>query len=208
MEAMDRIYTARPYYGSRKMVVELGKQGLLVNRKKVSRLMKKMGIVAQYQKPNLSKANKTHKKYPYLLRDLKPSAPNQVWSTDITYIPLRTGFLYLVAIIDWYSRYVISWRISNTLDTRFCLEALEEALQTGCPEIFNSDQGVQFTAEAFTSVLERKGIKISMDGKGRALDNIFIERFWRSLKYEDIYIKRYENGKEAVIGISTYTHIS
>jgi len=204
MEAMDKIYTAHPYYGSRKMVIELGKQGLLVNRKRASRLMKKMGIEAQYQKPNLSKANKMHKKYPYLLKNFKPSAPNQVWSTDITYIPLRTGFLYLVAIIDWYSRYVISWRISNTLDIRFCMEALEEALLTGCPEIFNSDQGVQFTAEAFTSVLEKKGIKISMDGKGRALDNIFIERFWRSLKYEDVYIKRYENGKEAIIGISTY----
>lgn len=186
------------------MVIELGKQGLSVNRKKVSRLMKKMRIEAQYQKPSLSKANKMHKKYPYLLRDFKPSAPNQVWSTDITYIPLRSGFLYLVAIIDWYSRYVISWRISNTLDTRFCLEALEEALLTGSPEIFNSDQGVQFTTEAFTSALEKRSIKISMDGKGRALDNIFIERFWRSLKYEDIYIKKYENGKEAVIGITAY----
>jgi len=204
MEKIDRIYTDHPYYGSRRMLIELKKSGLLINRKRISRLMKQMGVEAMYQKPNLSKANKVHKKYPYLLRNFTPSAPNQVWSVDITYIPLKTGFLYLVAIIDWYSRYIISWRISNTLDSRFCLEALKEALQSESPEIFNSDQGVQFTSEIFTSVLEKKGVKISMDGKGRAIDNIFIERFWRSLKYEDIYIKRYENGKEASTGIASY----
>ena len=166
--------------------------------------MKKMGIEAMYPKRNLSKANKAHRKYPYLLNNFKVERPNQVWSVDITYIPLGKGFLYLVAIIDWYSRYVISWRISNTLDSRFCIEALEEALLSGSPEIFNSDQGVQFTSYLFLNVLERKGIKISMDGKGRALDNIFIERFWRSLKYEDVYIKRYENGVTAHIGIRQY----
>lgn len=205
MAEIDKIYTKRPYYGSRKIKIELVKLGLIVNRKRITRLMKIMCIEAMYQKPNLSKANKAHKKYPYLLRDFKPTEPNQVWSIDITYIPLGKGFLYLVAIIDWFSRYIISWRISNTLDTRFCIEALEEAIhQHGCPEIFNSDQGVQFTSEAFIAVLEKNSIKISMDGKGRAIDNIFIERFWRSLKYEDIYIKRYENGKEAHIGIREY----
>lgn len=205
MAEIDKLYTGHPYYGSRKMKVELGKLGIIVNRKRVTRLMKKMGIEAMYQKPNLSKANKGHKKHPYLLKNFRPTAPNQVWSIDITYIPLNRGFLYLVAIIDWYSRYIISWRLSNTLDTRFCIETLEEALQQqGCPEIFNSDQGVQFTSEAFIAVLEKNDIKISMDGKGRAIDNIFIERFWRSIKYEDIYIKRYENGKEAHIGIRKY----
>lgn len=204
MEEMDKLYTEHPYYGSRRMVVELKKKGYIVNRKRVTRLMKKMGIEAIYPKPNLSKANKEHQKFPYLLNNFKASAPDQVWSVDITYIPLRTGFLYLVAIIDWYSRYVLSWRLSNTLDVGFCLEALEEALEKGTPEIFNSDQGVQFTSDAFTSILKRRGIQISMDGKGRALDNIFIERLWRSVKYEDVYIKRYEDGPEAYRGISLY----
>lgn len=204
MEEIDKIYTRHPYYGSRRIAVELKKIGQVVNRKKVRRLMEKMGIEAIYQKPNLSKANKEHKKYPYLLNGVTPSRPNQVWSADITYIPLKGGFLYLAAVIDWYSRCIISWRISNTLDSRFCVEMLEEALKKGTPEIFNTDQGVQFTAETFTGVLEKREIKISMDGKGRAIDNIFIERFWRSLKYEDVYLKRYENGKEAIQGINSY----
>lgn len=203
-EDIDKLYTKHPYYGSRRMRVELQKLGWTVGRKRTSRLMSEMGINAQYPKPNLSKPNKAHKKYPYLLKGVVPIKPNQVWSADITYIPLDKGFLYLMAVIDWYSRKVISWRLSNTLDTRFCVEALEEALQTGFPEIFNTDQGVQFTSEEFIKILEDLGIKISMDGKGRALDNIFIERFWRSLKYEDIYIKRYESGKEAHIGIKLY----
>ena len=204
MHAIDKIYTEVPYYGSRKLVVDLKKVGLLVNRKRVSLLMRKMGIETQYSKPNLSKADKAHKKYPYLLKNFRPTCNMQVWSIDITYIPLRSGFLYLVAIIDWHSRYVVSWRLSNTLDVRFCLEALNEALCQGRPEIFNSDQGVQFTCETFLTRLEQEGIKISMDGKGRALDNIFIERFWRSLKYEDIYLKRYESGEEAWMGIKEY----
>lgn len=204
MEAIDKIYTERPYYGSRKMVEQLKKERIFVNRKRVSLLMKKMGIEALYRKPNLSKPNKAHKKYPYLLKNFVPSKPIQVWSIDITYIPLRNGFLYLVAIIDWYSRYIVSWRLSNTLDVRFCLEALDEAFSYGRPDIFNSDQGVQFTCEIFIRSLEEALVKISMDGKGRALDNVFIERFWRSLKYEDIYLKRYETGEEALAGIHAY----
>lgn len=205
MKAIDQLYTGHPYYGSRRMKIELKKLGRSIGRKKVSSLMEKMGLIAQYPKPNLSKPNKAHKKYPYLLKDLKIVKINQVWSVDITYIPMNKGFLYLVAIIDWYSRKILSWRLSNTLDNRFCIEALKEALkENGCPEFFNMDQGVQFTSEMFLEVLEKLGIKISMDGKGRALDNILIERFWRSLKYEDIYIKRYETGEEAFIGICSY----
>lgn len=166
--------------------------------------MRLMGLEAIYPKPNLSKADAEHKKYPYLLRDVKINFPGHVWSTDITYIRLDGGFAYCTAVIDWYSRYVISWRVSNTLDTGFCLEALEEALETGKPEIFNTDQGVQYTSIAFTSMLEKEGIKISMDGKGRALDNIFVERLWRSLKYEDIYLKDYCSVKEARQGIEKY----
>ena len=182
MNLIDQEYTAHPFYGSRRMLAWLRDQGYRVNRKRVQRLMQTMGLEAIYPKPNLSKADKGHKKYPYLLRGVKAGFPGHIWSTDITYIKLAGGFAYCTAIIDWYSRYVISWRVSNTIDCSFCLEALEEALENGKPEIFNTDQGVQFTSIAFTSMLERSSIRISMDGRGRALDNIFVERLWRSLK--------------------------
>lgn len=204
MEIIDKVYTERPYYGSRKMVIALKRQGHIVNRKRVVRLMRLMGLEVFYPKPNLSKAVADHKKYPYLLRGVVITRRNQVWSTDITYIPLKGGFLYLVAVIDWYTRFVLSWRLSNTLDNSFCIEALQEAFRYGQPEIFNTDQGVQFTSTSFTQILEDHNIKISMDGKGRALDNIFCERLWRTVKYENVYIKRYECGIEAVKGIAEY----
>lgn len=204
MEQIDRIYTAYPFYGSRRMVVLLAQQGHHVNRKRIVRLMRLMGLEAVYPKPNLSKAAHGVKKYPYLLRGVAISARNQVWSTDITYIPLKGGFLYLTAVIDWHTRYVLSWRISNTLDVTFCIEVLEEALKKGKPVIFNTDQGCQYTSHDFIHVLESHQIQISMDGKGRALDNIFVERLWRTIKYEDVYIKRYENGLEAVNGLKAY----
>ncbi len=163
-----------------------------------------MGIEAIYPKPKLSQRNKEHKVYPYLLRNISIDRPNQVWSTDITYIPLQEGFMYLVAIIDWYSRYVISWRLSNTLSNDFCIEALEDALSQGLPDIFNTDQGVQFTSNDFTNCLIDADVKISMDGKGRALDNIFVERLWRSVKYENIYLKDYQNGHELYRGLEEY----
>lgn len=192
MRLIDQQFTKDPCYGRRRMTAWLNNQGYSVNTKRVRRLMILMGLEAIYQKPNLSKRNPEHKIYPYLLRDLKIDRPNQVWSTDITYIPMRGGFIYLTAVIDWYSRYVLSWKLSNTLDARFCVEALEEALRLGTPEIFNTDQGVQFTSSSFTSVLIEAGIRISMDGRGRALDNIFIERLWRTIKYEYIYIHDHE----------------
>ncbi len=204
MSFIDRQHIQTPFFGSRKMVVELRKNGYIINRKRVQRLMKKMGISAIYPKRSLSQRNKAHKIYPYLLKDVKIDAPDFVWSTDITYIQLREGFLYLVAIIDWYSRYVLSWRLSNTLDVSFCLEALEEALDKGTPVIFNSDQGSQFTSKDFTQILLDKGIKISMDGRGRVFDNIFIERLWRSVKYEDVYLRGYETCKETIDGLSRY----
>jgi putative transposase len=204
MSFIDRQHMQTPFFGSRKMVVELRKNGYIVNRKRVQRLMKKMGISAIYPKRSLSQRNKAHKIYPYLLKDVKIDTPNLVWSTDITYIQLREGFLYLVAIIDWYSRYVLSWRLSNTLDVSFCLEALEEALDKGTPTIFNSDQGSQFTSKDFTRILLDKGIKISMDGRGRVFDNIFIERLWRSVKYEDVYLKGYETCEEIIDGLGSY----
>jgi putative transposase len=204
MSFIDRQHIQTPFFGSRKMVVELRKSGYIVNRKRVQRLMKKMGISAIYPKRSLSQRNKAHKIYPYLLKDVKIDTPNFVWSTDITYIQLREGFLYLVAIIDWYSRYVLSWRLSNTLDVSFCLEALEEALSKGTPAIFNSDQGSQFTSKDFTQILLDKGIKISMDGRGRVFDNIFIERLWRSVKYENVYLKGYETCEETIDGLGSY----
>ncbi len=204
MELIDRQYLKTPFYGSRKMVIFLDSEGYLVNRKRVQRLMRLMDIQAIYPKPNLSQRRQDHKIYPYLLNDLKIDKPNLVWSTDITYIPLRQGFLYLVAIIDWYSRYVLSWKLSNTLDVSFCIEALKEALSKGCPSIFNSDQGSQFTSNDHTQVLLDKGIKISMDGKGRAFDNIFIERLWRTVKYEEVYLKGYETGRDAIEGLEKY----
>lgn len=204
MGLIDDLYTAHPFYGSRRMTVEMGKQGHKVNRKRVIRLMRLMSLEAFYPKPKLSIADKESKKYPYLLGNFEPKAPNQVWSTDITYIPVKGGFLYLVAIMDWFSRYVLSWRLSNTLDNQFCLDALERAFEQGIPEIFNSDQGVQFTSREFIKMLEERGIKVSMDGKGRAFDNIFVERLWRTVKYEEVYIKRYETGSGAQEGLGAY----
>lgn len=204
MELIDREYTKHPFFGSRKMTAALRRAGHQINRKRVVRLMREMGLEAIYPKPNLSKALLQDKKYPYLLKDLKILAPNHVWSTDITYIPVKGGFLYLTAIMDWFTRYVISWRLSNTMDVGFCLEALEEALTKGKPEIFNSDQGSQFTSKEFTEALIKQDIRISMDGKGRAFDNIFVERLWRTVKYEEVYIKRYESGLDANQGLKAY----
>jgi len=204
MRVIDEIYLKHPFFGYRRMSVWLQNMGYNVNRKRILRLMKLMGIEAIYPKKSLSASKEGAKKYPYLLKDVVIEESNQVWSTDITYIPLKNGFLYLVAIIDWYSRYILSWELSNTLDEQFCLETLEKALKIATPKIFNSDQGVQFTGNKFTGILERFGIKISWDGRGRWLDNIFIERFWRSLKQEVIYINRYESGKEAAFGIANY----
>jgi putative transposase len=204
MRLIDEQYMRTPFYGWPRMTVYLQNQGYTINHKRVQRLMHKMDIQAIYPKPSLSKANPEHKVYPYLLRELTITHPNQVWSTDITYIPMRNGFMYLVAVIDWYSRYVLAWQLSNTLDSPFCVEVLHQALQRGKPDIFNTDQGVQFTASAFITVLEKAGIRISMDGKGRALDNIFIERLWRSVKYEDIYLKDYVTVPALFLGLDQY----
>lgn len=204
MEEIDREYLKYPFYGTRKMTEVLKQQGYEVNRKRIKRLYQLMGIQAIGPKPNTSKAVKGHKIYPYLLRNLKTERINQVWATDLTYIPMPTGFMYLMAVIDLYSRKVISWRVSNSMDTDFCCSVLNEALQTGKPEIFNTDQGSQFTSEAFTDILNRNNIKISMDGKGRAIDNIFIERLWRSVKYEYLYLNRPETCKELYKGLNQY----
>ena len=202
---IDRQYLATPFYGARKIAVALKKQsGLTVNRKRVRRLMQLMGIRAVYRRPRTSKPAPEHEVYPYLLRDLKITRPNQVWAADITYIPMSRGFLYLMAIIDWYSRYVISWRLSNILDSDFCVAALEEALSRGAPEIFNTDQGCQFTGEVFTRLLKEHDVRISMDGKGSYNDNLFIERLWRTVKYEEVYLKAYEDGREARISLREY----
>jgi putative transposase len=204
MRLIDEQYMACPFYGSRRMTAWLIERGEAVNRKRVQRLMRVMGLEAIYPKPRLSAAGRRHKVYPYLLRGVKIERPDQVWSTDITYVPMTAGFMYLAAVIDWYSRYVVAWRLSNTLDGSFCLEMLEEALRGGKPEIFNTDQGVQFTAEAFTRRLETAGVAVSMDGRGRALDNVFVERLWRSVKYEDIYIRGYEAVPELHRGLGRY----
>ena len=205
MKMIDQEYTRAPFYGSRKITVRLNKQLLeKVNRKRVVRLMKKMGLQAIYPHKKTSIPDHQHKKYPYLLRNLSITHPNQVWATDITYIPMRQGFMYLTAIMDWYSRFVITWQLSNTLDGLFCLEALKSALQQGTPEIFNTDQGAQFTAQAFTNELEAVGVLVSMDGRGRAYDNIFVERLWRTIKYEDIYIKDYVSVIELQNGLEDY----
>ena len=202
---IDEEYTRRPFYGSRKMVVFLKTAGHSVNRKRVQRLMRQMGLAGMAPGPNTSSPHREHKIYPYLLRGVSVVGPNQVWSTDITYIRLAHGFAYLVAIIDWYSRRVLSWRISNTMEAVFCVDCLEQALRThGKPEIFNSDQGSQFTSEAFTCVLIREGIVISMDGRGRAFDNIFVERLWRSVKHEDVYLKGYATMGELTVGLAEY----
>ena len=204
MAQLDRQYLKTPFYGSRKMTAWLRVQGHRVNRKRVRRLMRVMGLEAIYRRPNTSKPAPEHKIYPYLLRGVAVHRVNQVWTADITYIPMAKGFLYLVAIMDWHSRYVLSWRLSNTMDVDFCVEALQEALSQGQPEIFNTDQGSQFTSQAFTGLLLEQGIQVSMDGKGRYLDNIFVERLWRSLKYEEVYLKAYQTGTEARQGIDTY----
>jgi len=204
MRRIDEQYTARPSYGSRRMTVWLNEQGEAVNRKRVQRLMRVMGLEAIYPKPRLSLPGKGHRIYPYLLRGVKVERRDQVWSTDITYVPMPSGFMYLAAVIDWYSRYVIGWRLSNTLDGSFCLEMLEDALRVGKPEVFNTDQGVQFTAAAFTGRLESAGVAVSMDGRGRALDNVFVERLWRSVKYEDIYIQGYDTVPGLRRGLSRY----
>src|SRR5262249_11256347 len=204
MRLIDRQYTEQPVFGSRRMAVWLQGQGHQVNRKRVQRLMRLMGLEAIYPRPKLSLPGGGHKVYPYLLRDLRVERADQVWSTDITYVPLPSGFMYLAAIIDWHSRYVIAWRLSNTLDGGFCLEMLDEALSTGKPEIFNTDQGVQFTAQAWTGRLESAGVRVSMDGKGRCLDNVFVERFWRTIKYEELYVKGYETVKALTEGLESY----
>jgi len=199
MRHIDELYLKHPFFGSRKMALQLQ-----VNRKRVQRLMRKMGIEAIYPRRRTTRPAAGHRIYPYLLRDLTITRPDQVWASDVTYIPLRQGVLYLVAVMDWYSRYVISWRLSNTLSVTFCLEALQEALATGRPEIFNTDQGSQYTSLAFTSYLENAGVRISMDGRGRALDNVFIERLWRSVKYEEVYLKDYQTAWEAEASLARY----
>ena len=205
MRRIDEIHLERPFYGSRSIARELRAKGYAANRKRVQRLMRLMGLESVAPKPNTSKPNPEHPVYPYLLRGLTIDRPNQVWAADITYIPLARGFAYLVAILDWHSRRVLSWRLSNTLDSAFCVEALHEALlRFGRPGIFNSDQGSQFTAQPFTDVLLAEGVKISMDGKGRCIDNVFVERLWRSLKYEDVYLKAYADLVEARDGIDSY----
>jgi putative transposase len=204
MHLIDKQYTETPFFGSRKMAAILTQGGSLVNRKRVQRLMRVMGLEAIYAKPRTSIPNIAHRKYPYLLRGLDITRPNQVWSTDITFLPLRNGFMYLVAVMDWYSRYVLTWELSNSLHGTFCEHALNAALELDLPEIFNTDQGSQFTAESFTSILAGRNIQISMDGRGRALDNVFIERLWRSLKYEDLYIRDYSNGSDLYYGLQIY----
>lgn len=206
MRLLDELHLRHPFKGSRRLRDDLwDDHGLQVNRKRVQRLMRLMGLEALHPKTRTTRPAKGHRIYPYLLKDLVIDRPNQVWATDVTYIPMRKGFLYLVAVIDWFSRKVLSWRLSNSLDAAFCTEALEDALaQHGTPDIFNSDQGCQFTSEEFTAVLKNKGIRISMDGKGRWVDNVFVERLWRSLKYEEIYLKAYDTVTQATAGIEQW----
>lgn len=199
MRSIDEQYLRTPFYGSRRIA-----RVLSVNRKRVQRLMRVMGIEAIYPKQRTTRPAVGHKIYPYLLRNVAIERPDQVWSSDITYVPLRHGFLYLAAVMDWYSRYVLAWRLSNTLEGSFCIEALDEALSCGRPEIFNTDQGSQFTAAAFTARLQTHGVAISMDGRGRALDNVFVERLWRSVKYEEVYLKDYADGWEAETSLAEY----
>lgn len=204
MRLIDQQYMSHPEYGYPRMTDWLNDQGFPVNHKRVLRLMQKMGLQAITPGPHTSRPCPEHEKYPYLLRNMEINRVNQVWSADITYIPMKRGFMYLVAIIDWHSRYVISWRLSNSLDSSFCVEALQEALLTGTPEIFNTDQGAQFTSKEFTNILKDARIAISMDGRGRALDNVFIERLWWSVKYEDVYPNAYENGFLLYAGLDRY----
>jgi len=204
MRQIDEQYTACPFYGSRRMTAWLVQQGEAVNRKRVQRLMRLMGLEAVYPKPRLSVPGRGHRIFPYLLRNVRIERPDQVWSADITYIPMAAGFMYLAATIDWYSRYVVAWRLSNTLDGTFCLDMLDEALSRGKPEVFNTDQGAQFTAEAWTSQLLSAGVAVSMDGRGRCLDNVFVERLWRSVKHENVYLWSYETAPELQKGLSRY----
>lgn len=204
MRLIDREYTAHPFLGSRRLTKWLSVQGEEVNRKRVQRLMRRMGLEAIYPKPKLSAAGRGHRIYPYLLRNVSIEQVDQVWSTDITYVPLAHGFMYLAAILDWFSRYVLAWRLSNTLDGSFCLDMLSEALGRGRPEVFNTDQGVQFTASAWTGCLESAGVAVSMDGKGRCLDNVFVERLWRTVKYEEVYLHRYESVPQLANGLKRY----
>ncbi len=204
MRLIDEQYLRTPFYGWPRMTAYLRRQGCAVNSKRVRRLMQQMGLQAIYPKPKTSVAGQGHQVYPYLLRNLAIVRPNQVWSADITYVPMPRGFMYLVAVIDWFSRYVVAWQLSNTLDGSFCLDVLQQALHQARPEIFNTDQGVQFTAHAFTACLSAAQVRISMDGRGRALDNIFVERLWRSLKYEDIYLKDYASVPALDAGLTAY----
>jgi putative transposase len=204
MRRIDEQYLRAPFYGARRMTQWLAREGYAVNRKRVQRLMRVMGIQAIYPKRRTSQPGVGHKIYPYLLRGLAVTRPDQVWAADITYVPLAHGFMYLVAVMDWYSRYVLSWRLSNSLEGSFCVEALDAALALGRPEIFNTDQGAQFTSQAFTSRLEAHDVAISMDGRGRALDNVFVERLWRSVKYEDIYLRDYATALELRCGLDRY----
>jgi putative transposase len=205
LSLVDEEYTRHPFYGSRRMTLYLCGCGYAVNRKRVRRLMQKLGLAGMSPGPNTSKPHPQHKVYPYLLRGVEVVRPNQVWSTDITYIRLLHGFVYLVAIIDWYSRKVLGWRLSNTIDAGFCVDCLEEAIKAyGVPEVFNTDQGSQFTSDSFTGVLLDNGIAISMDGRGRALDNIFVERLWRTVKYEDVYLQKYANMPDLLLGLTDY----
>ncbi len=205
MRRIDELHLECPFFGSRKIGKVLSTRGFTANRKRIQRLMRLMGIEALVPKPSTSQPATEHPKYPYLLRTLKVSKPNQVWAADITYVPMKSGFMYLVVIMDWYSRRALAWRLSNSLDASFCVDALQEALRThGKPEIFNTDQGAQFTAEDFTKPLRDLGVAVSMDGKGRWLDNVFVERLWRSLKYEEVYLHAYETGLEARDRIDRY----
>jgi putative transposase len=204
MRLLDAEYTAHPFLGSRRLTAWLIGQGEAVNRKRVRRLMRVMGLEAIYPKPRLSGSGRGHRIYPYLLRDVRIERPDQVWSTDITYVPLASGFMYLAAVLDWFSRCVLAWRLSNTLDGSFCLEMLEETLERGRPAVFNTDQGVQFTAASWTGRLESAGVAVSMDGRGRCLDNVFVERLWRTVKYEDVYLWRYESAAELRRGLGRY----
>lgn len=205
MREIDEVYLIAPFYGSRNMVIELGKKGTIVNRKRVQRLMRLMGLETMYPKPKTSIGSKEDYKYPYLLKNLKIRKPDQVWGTDITYVPTETGYLYVVAILDLFSRYVVSWTVSDSLESDFCIHALDKALKSSKkPEIMNSDQGCQYISKAYTSLLKKNSILISMSGKGRCWDNIFVERLWRSYKYEEVYLKEYETGRDVIEGADWY----
>ena len=204
MNRIDEEFTKRPFYGVPRMTAWLRRQGHEVNPKRIRRLMRRMGLEAIYPKKKLSKGHPAHKKYPYLLRGLDIERPNQVWAADITYVSLPRGFMYLVAVMDWFSRYVLAWELTNSMETDFCLRALNRALMRGRPSISNTDQGSQFTSEAYTDRLKEAGVRISMDGRGRALDNVFIERLWRSVKYEEVYLSDYANGLDAHRGLDRY----